>query len=263
MQALGPLNRARAGLGKKADAKRGVEESIALGKQFGELGMALQGAAGVAMHLGAGEQALDAGRAGHRAQPRRPARSRTRRTCCWRWPSASSATSTRRWRRSSGSTSTTSRSGSAARALVRAVAGDIDRRAGRRRGRRARRAAPATSTSPSAGWPACWRAGRAGDEARRRRWLEQLGTLASSVGDVVFIAIAQLLARRPAATADAEAAAAGARLAPHRRLRRRRLTPAADPSLRRPAHPRIWCADAAVVRLPAARPVVSVAVLRR
>ena len=44
--------------GKKADAKRGVEESVSLGKQFGELGMALQGAAGVAMHLGAGEQAL-------------------------------------------------------------------------------------------------------------------------------------------------------------------------------------------------------------
>ena len=38
MQALGPLNRARAGLGKKADAKRGVEESIALGKAFGEPG---------------------------------------------------------------------------------------------------------------------------------------------------------------------------------------------------------------------------------
>src|SRR3954462_13066133 len=58
MQALGPLNRARAGLGKKADAKRGVEESVALGKQFGELGLALQGAAGVAMHLGIAEQAL-------------------------------------------------------------------------------------------------------------------------------------------------------------------------------------------------------------
>ena len=58
MQALGPLNRARAGLGKKADAKRGVEESIALGKAFGELGMALQAAAGVAMHLGYGERVL-------------------------------------------------------------------------------------------------------------------------------------------------------------------------------------------------------------
>ena len=55
MQALGPLNRARAGLGKKADAKRGVEEAIALGDAFGELGMALQAAAGVAMHLGNGE----------------------------------------------------------------------------------------------------------------------------------------------------------------------------------------------------------------
>ena len=58
MQALGPLNRARAGLGKKAEAKRGVEESIALGKAFGELGMALQAAAGVAMHLGYGERVL-------------------------------------------------------------------------------------------------------------------------------------------------------------------------------------------------------------
>ena len=58
MQALGPLNRARAALGKKADAKRGVEEAVSLGKQFGELGLALQGGAGVAMHLGAGEQAL-------------------------------------------------------------------------------------------------------------------------------------------------------------------------------------------------------------
>ena len=58
MQALAPLNRARAGLGKKADAKRGVEEAISLGKGFGELGMALQGAAGVAMHLATGEQAL-------------------------------------------------------------------------------------------------------------------------------------------------------------------------------------------------------------
>jgi len=59
MQALVPLNRARAGLGKKADAKRGVEEAISLGQSFGELSMALQGAAGVAMHVGAGEQALD------------------------------------------------------------------------------------------------------------------------------------------------------------------------------------------------------------
>ena len=57
MQALAPLNRARAGLGKQADVRRGVEESIALGHTFGELSMALQGAAGVAMHLGVSEQA--------------------------------------------------------------------------------------------------------------------------------------------------------------------------------------------------------------
>ena len=45
-------------------------------------------------------------------------------------------------------------------------------------------------------------AGRAGDDAASRRWLEQLGTLASSVGDVVFVAIAQLLSDRPAVPAD-------------------------------------------------------------
>ena len=55
MQALGPLNRARAALGKQADAKRGLEESVALGDSFGELSMALQAAAGVTMHLGQGE----------------------------------------------------------------------------------------------------------------------------------------------------------------------------------------------------------------
>ncbi|MGI9052567.1 MAG: tetratricopeptide repeat protein, partial [Ilumatobacteraceae bacterium] len=55
MQALAPLTRAQAALGKQADAKRGLEESIALGESFGELTMARQGAAGVTMHLGLGE----------------------------------------------------------------------------------------------------------------------------------------------------------------------------------------------------------------
>ena len=58
MNALAPLNRARAGLGKVAEARRGAEESISLGHSFGELGMALQGAAAVSMHLGDGNDAL-------------------------------------------------------------------------------------------------------------------------------------------------------------------------------------------------------------
>jgi len=58
MNSLAPLNRARAGLGKVAEARRGAEESISLGHSFGELGMALQGAAAVSMHLGDGADAL-------------------------------------------------------------------------------------------------------------------------------------------------------------------------------------------------------------
>ena len=58
MSALAPLNRARAGLGKFAEARRGAEESMALGHSFGELGLAVQSAAAVAMHLGDGDDAL-------------------------------------------------------------------------------------------------------------------------------------------------------------------------------------------------------------
>lgn len=58
MNSLAPLNRARAGLGKFAEARRGAEESIALGHSFGELGLAVQSAAAVAMHLGDGDDAL-------------------------------------------------------------------------------------------------------------------------------------------------------------------------------------------------------------
>jgi hypothetical protein len=36
-------------------------------------------------------------------------------------------------------------------------------------------------------------ANRTGDLAASRRWLDQLGTLASSVGDVVFVGVAQVL----------------------------------------------------------------------
>jgi tetratricopeptide (TPR) repeat protein len=58
MNSLAPLNRARAGLGKVTEARRGAEESVSLGHSFGELGMALQGAAAVSMHLGDGDDAL-------------------------------------------------------------------------------------------------------------------------------------------------------------------------------------------------------------
>ena len=46
MQALAPLNRARAGLGKKADAKRGAEESIVARQHVRRARLALQSAAG-------------------------------------------------------------------------------------------------------------------------------------------------------------------------------------------------------------------------
>ena len=70
MQALGPLNRARAGLGKKADAKRGVEESISP-RQGVRRARAWRCRArpGVAMHLGDGRAGVDARRAGDRAPP--------------------------------------------------------------------------------------------------------------------------------------------------------------------------------------------------
>lgn len=58
MQALAPLSRVRAALGKPSEAERGSEELVALGHSFGELGLALQGAAGVAVHLGHAERGL-------------------------------------------------------------------------------------------------------------------------------------------------------------------------------------------------------------
>ena len=93
----------------------------------------------------------------------------------------------------------------------------------RRRGASSRSAAPATSTSPSAGWPACWRRSAAGDEADRRLAGPARRAGVASVGDVVFVAVAQLLHGRP----DDEGRRGRRprpRLAPHRRLRRRRLT---------------------------------------
>ena len=53
-------------------------------------------------------------------------------------------------------------------------------------------------------WPASWRADRAGNVRGSRRWLDVLTSLASSVGDVVFVAIAQRLNERPVSDAAAE-----------------------------------------------------------
>jgi class 3 adenylate cyclase/tetratricopeptide (TPR) repeat protein len=202
MQALGPLNRARAALGKKADAKRGVEESVALGKQFGELGLALQGAAGVAMHLGAGEQAL---------------------TLAEQVIERNETTGTMNGEAFVLLALAQCQVGKVdealavieqvpvddfpfglgARALVRAVAGESAE---------ALADAGAVEATHGASYfdlalarlAGVLAAGRLGDEATSRYWLEQLGSLASSVGDVVFVAMAQLLHDRPVGT-DAEA----------------------------------------------------------
>jgi class 3 adenylate cyclase/tetratricopeptide (TPR) repeat protein len=209
MQALGPLNRARAALGKKADAKRGVEESVALGKQFGELGLALQGAAGVAMHLGAGEQAL---------------------TLAEQVIERNESTGTNQGeayvllalaRCQVGQVDEAVAAieqvvvddfpfGLGARALVRGVAGDVAGAFADAEAVEATRGASYFDLA-LARLAGVLAAGRAGDEAAGRRWLDQLGALASSVGDVVFVAMVQLLNDRPvdAEAADANPLAAG------------------------------------------------------
>jgi tetratricopeptide (TPR) repeat protein len=59
VQALGTQMRADVGLGRFADADRGVEEVLALSDSFGRLAYALIAAAGVSMHLGHGERAAE------------------------------------------------------------------------------------------------------------------------------------------------------------------------------------------------------------
>ena len=201
MQALGPLNRARAGLGKKADAKRGAEESISLGKTFGELGMALQGAAGVAMHLGGGEQALhlaeqviERNRATGTLQDEAVVLTALAHCQLGNVDQAVAAIE--------GVDIDDFPFGQAARALVRAVAGDTDAALADAEAVERTRGASYFDLGLGrlAGVLACL---RAGDEVASDRWLDQLSTLASSVGDVVFITIAQLLHDRPA-EADTE-----------------------------------------------------------
>ena len=202
MQALGPLNRARAALGKKADAKRGVEESVSLGKQFGELGMALQGAAGVAMHLGAGEQALDLA---DQVIERNESTGTMQDEAFVLLALAQCQVG-----RFDDAVAVIERVsvedfpfGLAARALVRAVAGEAVG---------ALEDAEAVEVTRSASYfdlalarlAGVLASDRLGDDEAGHRWLEQLGTLASSVGDVVFVAMSQLLRDRPVGD-DAEA----------------------------------------------------------
>lgn len=59
MQALAPLTRVKAALGRLGEAERGSEELVSLGHSFGELGLALQAAAGVAVHLGRADAARE------------------------------------------------------------------------------------------------------------------------------------------------------------------------------------------------------------
>jgi class 3 adenylate cyclase/tetratricopeptide (TPR) repeat protein len=195
MQALGPLNRARAGLGKKADAKRGVEESVALGKQFGELGLALQGAAGVAMHLGAGdkaltlvEQVIERNETTGTTQEEAYVLMALARCQLGQVDEAMAAIEQVKV--------DDFPFGQGARALVRAVAGEVEG---------ALADADAVEHTHGASYfdlalgrlAGVLAAGRSGDDDLGRRWLDLLGALASSVGDVVLVAMVQLLLDRP------------------------------------------------------------------
>ena len=197
MSALGPLTRAQVALGKNADAQRGAEESISLGHSFGELGLALQGAAAVAMHLGDAEQALVLVRAGARppprdggvrrrggrgalagAEPARPRRRGARRDRGRRRrPTSRSASRRGRWCAPSPAT-TRARSATPKRSRARPGASYFDLALARLGGVVA--------------------ALRTDDPASRRHWFEQLRTIATSAGDTVFLGLTQALAREPA-----------------------------------------------------------------
>ncbi len=159
--------------------------------------MALQGAAGVAMHLGGGEQAVHLAEQVHRAQPgdghdaargaraagaRQPAGRRHR-----RGRGGDRAGRRRRLPVRAGGPGARARPSPATRTVALA---DAEARRGDARGEllRPRR---------SGGSPACWPANGPATPAGSELWLERLSTLASSVGDVGFIAIAQVLHDRP------------------------------------------------------------------
>ncbi|MBA3289337.1 MAG: AAA family ATPase, partial [Acidimicrobiia bacterium] len=191
-QALASLNRARAALGKVAEVRRGAEEAIALGRTFGELVLGWQGAAGVAMHLGDAEQALnliDQVLERHRAAGSSDAEATVVRALALcqlqraeeameaivaidvdDFPFARSA-----------------------RALVMAMAGDpIDAVTDAEIVEKERGASYFDiAIARLAGVVA---ATRSGDEAGRQQWAERFAALASTVGDVVLVTIAQAIA---------------------------------------------------------------------
>ena len=202
MQALGPLNRARAGLGKKADAKRGVEESIALGDTFGELGLALQAAAGVAMHLGQGELAVTL------------AEQVLERAATSGMSPDEGYVLLTLGRCQIGDADGALEAidhvdvedfpfGRSARALARAIGGDHDGAIEDAEQVEQERGASYFDLSVArlAGVIAC---DRAGNVRGSRRWLDSLTSLASSVGDVVFVAVAQRLHDRPVSETASE-----------------------------------------------------------
>ena len=196
MSALGPLTRAQVALGKNADAQRGAEESISLGHSFGELGLALQGAAAVAMHLGNAEQALVLSEqvlARHHAMG----------------ASDGEAVVVRSLALSQLGRADEALAGieeldvadfpfgQSARALVRALTGDAEGAQSD-----AEAVAEATGASYFDRAVACLggvvAALHADDATRRRRWFEQLRAIASNAGDTVFLGLTQALAREPA-----------------------------------------------------------------
>jgi class 3 adenylate cyclase/tetratricopeptide (TPR) repeat protein len=196
MSALGPLTRAQVALGKNADAQRGAEESISLGHSFGELGLALQGAAAVAMHLGDAEQALVLAEqvlARHHAMGASDAEAVVVRSLALsqlaRVDEAVAAIEE--------IDVEDFPFGQAARSLVRALAGD---HAG------AQSDAEAVENASGASYfdLALGRLGgvvaalRTDDVSLRRHWFEQLRSIATGAGDVIFVGLSQALAREPA-----------------------------------------------------------------
>jgi hypothetical protein len=197
MSALGPLTRAQVALGKNADAQRGAEESISLGHSFGELGLALQGAAAVAMHLGDAEQALVLSEqvlARHHAMGAADSEAVVVRSLAL----SQLARPDEALVAIEGIDVEDFPFGQSARALVRALAGDYQG---------AQSDAEAVEAVSGASYfdVALARLGGlvaalgTGDQTRRRHWFDQLRAIATSAEDVVFIAVTQALARETAA----------------------------------------------------------------
>jgi class 3 adenylate cyclase/tetratricopeptide (TPR) repeat protein len=205
MQALAPLNRARVAIGKKADVRRGVEESIALGHTFGELSMALQGAAGVAMHQGAAAQAFQlaeqvlerhrkSGTADHEAMVLLAL------AHCQNGDVDAAVAAIEDVDVSDFPF------GRGARAVIRAVAGDVEAAVGDAAAVEEARAASYFDLALGR-LGAVIAAERAGDDRARDEWLERFTTLATSVGDVVLVDIVHALT-------DVESEAVGSEAGP-------------------------------------------------